>query len=402
MDQLQRSRFRFFALTALAALGAVAPLGCVDAPPAPQNEDVGAATIALVQVPTDVRCVRIQVQGTRTVSQDFAVMPGQPSVLQMTGLPLGMDMFSGQAFAQACGAGAPTWTADPVPAVLSAGVVASVSLVMHRSGSAAVSVDFQDDGTCAPTGAICGAPGQPACCAGLLCDPAAGICTNPAMCSPPGGPCAPGSAVTCCPGLACDPTGRCLPPNVCTPAGAACGAPGQPGCCAPSACDPAAGICTNPAMCAPPGGPCGPVNGQTCCNGLACDATGRCSAPTMCLPPNTPCGAAGQPGCCAPFACDLSIHLCLPPVACQPAGTACTADAQCCGLPCTNGVCGGPSCLPPGAPCNATTPCCAGLACNGGVCNPGPTCSTGPCMTDADCCVSPTGTRRCVAGLCTP
>jgi hypothetical protein len=335
MDQLQRSRFRFFALTALAALGAVAPLGCVDAPPAPQNEDVGAATIALVQVPTDVRCVRIQVQGTRTVSQDFAVMPGQPSVLQMTGLPLGMDMFSGQAFAQACGAGAPTWTADPVPAVLSAGVVASVSLVMHRSGSAAVSVDFQDDGTCAPTGAICGAPGQPACCAGLLCDPAAGICTNPAMCSPPGGPCAPGSAVTCCPGLACDPTGRCLPPNVCTPAGAACGAPGQPGCCAPSACD-------------------------------------------------------------------LSIHLCLPPVACQPAGTACTADAQCCGLPCTNGVCGGPSCLPPGAPCNATTPCCAGLACNGGVCNPGPTCSTGPCMTDADCCVSPTGTRRCVAGLCTP
>jgi hypothetical protein len=58
-------------------------------------------------------------------------------------------VFSEQAFGVACSqvtpASAPTWLGVPVSTTLTPGVVAHVTIVLHRNGQAVVSSDFQDD-----------------------------------------------------------------------------------------------------------------------------------------------------------------------------------------------------------------------------------------------------------------
>jgi hypothetical protein len=103
---------------------------------------------------------------------------------------------------------------------------------------------------------------------------------------------------------------------------------------------------------------------------------------------------------------------------------ACTADENCCkGLPCNDGICGGPTCAPPqgactdvseccnsaiavcigtccmqpGAACAAPADCCAGGA--GGTCANGFCCTNAgfsPCAQDSDCC----GGATCTSGTC--
>jgi hypothetical protein len=138
-------------MTRLSALMlAVTLVGCHTEDPAM----VGAAQARISQVPQQVFCVRITVAGYRTVEKSFDVIPGQSSLLSLSGLPVGAVTFTGAAFPAACSFGGvtPTWISEPTPAFLSAGTVASVSLALKQNGGANVDVDFEtlDGGVGAP------------------------------------------------------------------------------------------------------------------------------------------------------------------------------------------------------------------------------------------------------------
>jgi hypothetical protein len=128
-------------------------LGCMSQP---TSDPVGVVRVAVTMVPMDVGCISLTATASRTVTQQFDVMPGASAVLMMPGVPTGAVTFSGAAFAGPCAmAGDPstaTWVSDPVTVQVAAGTIADVSLVMHRNGRARVGVDFQDDtmaqGTC--------------------------------------------------------------------------------------------------------------------------------------------------------------------------------------------------------------------------------------------------------------
>src|SRR5262245_38391972 len=76
-------------------------LGCSDKEP---DDGLGVAEVALVNAPADVRCVRINIVGTRTVVKNLDISPGASALFRLTGLPVGTDEFSALAFESACGA----------------------------------------------------------------------------------------------------------------------------------------------------------------------------------------------------------------------------------------------------------------------------------------------------------
>lgn len=140
---------------------------------------VGEARIALTEVPTGIACIRLTASGSRIVEKTFDAAHGaQDSVVQMEELPLGDVSFTGEAFAEACGAigtAAPDWVGGPVSATLTAGVMAQVTLVMKRNGEVKVDVDFNDPmcsiagDTCTADGACCSGPNLVASCQGGTC-----------------------------------------------------------------------------------------------------------------------------------------------------------------------------------------------------------------------------------------
>jgi hypothetical protein len=118
-------------------------------------EDTGTATMAITQVPPNVRCLRIVVAGSRVATRLFAVTPGQSSVLSLGRLPLGTDTFVGDAFPFDCsgiGGSVPTWTSDPVTAVVVVDPPVAVSLLLRPNGRGSVSVGFEDDAGASPEG----------------------------------------------------------------------------------------------------------------------------------------------------------------------------------------------------------------------------------------------------------
>jgi hypothetical protein len=113
------------------------------------SDDVGVARIALTGTPADVACIGLSVAGGRTVSRLFSATPGMNQTIIVTGLPLGADVFTGQAFSADCGAvtssTSPDWLSDGVTATLVAGAVTDVSLVLRRNGRAQVTFGFEED-----------------------------------------------------------------------------------------------------------------------------------------------------------------------------------------------------------------------------------------------------------------
>jgi alpha-tubulin suppressor-like RCC1 family protein len=126
-------------------------------------DDVGLATIAITQAPADVSCLRVTVTGSRTEVRLLDVTPGQSTVFTLSGLPLGLDVFTGDAFTPGCGAlgmaPVPSWVSDPVQATLAAGVAADVTLTLHHTGAGSVSIDFPPDGTGGAAGMMMGGMG---------------------------------------------------------------------------------------------------------------------------------------------------------------------------------------------------------------------------------------------------
>jgi hypothetical protein len=284
-------------------------------------------------------------------------------------------------------------------------------------------------GQCRPTVVVCPPPDP--CHDPGACDPATGVCSNPAK--PDGTPCDSGDKcttgdtcragvctagrtracanATTCGTFTCNPaTGQCdvFHPNpdatpcddgnACTQgdtciAGVCTG--GNPVVCPPAidachlqgSCDPATGTCTNPPA------PVGTACGMASCSGSTLTPRGECDGAGTCTP--------GTPSPCPlGFAC-ASATAC---------AASCAGDAQCAaGFTCAGGVCafaaqgtcapGADTCQGTGGfPCNGNANClCATTAERATVCfldNAAETC--GGCVTSAECppgwvCIHTTG-----------
>ena len=290
--------------------------GCSSGSPDGSDENVASAVIAITNAPTDVRCVEISVQGTRTVERSFDVVPGQSTQFQMSGLPAGSANFSGNAFNVACASTngvLATWVADPVAAQLQGGTVAQVTLPFRRNVQAQVNADFVDDGTCQANGAPCSTAAE---CCSTLC--VGGAC-QAQQCG--GNPCT--TNAECCSGMSCV-NGVCTTQQ-CLPAGSNCAGSPQP-CCNGLVCS--GGICGGTGGCSQAGSAC--AADADCCSGLNCLGgicqTASCSGPNLPCQPNTPC--------CSGLTCPFPGGPCMPGGPCQPSGTACVDNTQCCSLLC--------------------------------------------------------------------
>jgi len=293
--------------------------GCSSGSPDGSDENVASAVIAITNAPTDVRCVEILVQGTRTVERSFDVVPGQSTQFQMNSLPAGTANFSGNAFSVPCASTngvLATWTADPVAAQLQGGVVAQVTLPFRRNVQAQVNADFVDDGTCQANGAPCATAAD---CCSTVC--VGGVC-QAQSCA--GNPCT--TDAECCAGLSCA-NGVCGTPQ-CLAAGSNCAGSPVP-CCNGLACS--GGVC-GASSCRSAGSACA-VSGD-CCSGLGCFngvcQTAVCSGPNLSCQPNSPC--------CSGLTCNFLGGPCMPGGACEVSGTPCLDNAQCCSLFCDPAV----------------------------------------------------------------
>jgi len=208
------------------------------------------------------------------------------------------------------------------------------------------------------------------------CDPATGMCTNPAK----------AEGATCNDGNACT-TGDACRAGVCTGAAMACTASDT--CHTAGTCDPTTGMCSNPAK--PEGTSCD--DGKMCTSGNTCKK-GVCSGGT-----NTSCAASDQ--CHTAGTCDPTTGVCSNPA--KPDGAKCD-DGNACTTgndTCVAGVCtGGPAvactamdmCHTAGTCDQATGLCSNPVKADGAKCDDGKACTTDACR--AGICV---GTVSCPA-----
>jgi streptogramin lyase len=142
--------------TFVLGVSAAAASGCEGgfAPPS-SGEELGELTLALVTVPSDVDCLRVQAKSTtgpQTALRRLSVSTNQPSLFTITGLPLGEIQITTEGFSQACGdigsTTAPTWVGDTQTVTLVPGYTPAVTITMRRPGHVSLAVDF--DATAPP------------------------------------------------------------------------------------------------------------------------------------------------------------------------------------------------------------------------------------------------------------
>jgi streptogramin lyase len=290
-------------------------------------------------------------------------------------------------------------------------------------GNACTRADSCQAGTCVGSNPVmCTASDQ--CHVAGVCDPASGVCSNPAAAN--GTACTDGSACTrtdtcqagACVGsnpVVCTASDQCHVPGVCNPASGACSNPaaangtactdanactqrdscqagvcvgGSPVVCAANdqchvagVCDPVTGACSNPAA----------ANGTPCTDGNACTRTDTCQAGACAGGNPVVCAASDQ--CHAAGACNPANGTCSSPPA--PDGTSCTDGNACTrGDACRAGACvGGPP-----VTCAASDQCHVAGACDpaSGVCS-NPAAANGTPCSDANAC---TQRDACQAGTC--
>ena len=133
--------------TALLIAGLCPAAGCDHRKPDPT--ETGEALLSVGIIPDDVACIRVSVVGEfRSVVSDFDVVPGDALTQALSGLPVGKDVFSADAYAQDCASvtksTAPMWLSDEKTANVAQGKSSSVTLTLYKNGRAKVTVEFAD------------------------------------------------------------------------------------------------------------------------------------------------------------------------------------------------------------------------------------------------------------------
>ena len=135
-------------LTALLALVTLAAGPGCDHDQASSTES-GEAMLSVGTIPDGVACIRVSVVGeTRSLESDFDVVPGDTLVQALSGLPVGQDVFSANAYSQDCASvtksTAPMWLSDQKTVSIAQGKSSSVTLTLYKNGRAKVTVEFAD------------------------------------------------------------------------------------------------------------------------------------------------------------------------------------------------------------------------------------------------------------------
>jgi hypothetical protein len=263
-------------------------------PPLDDAAGAGLAQVvlALDAAPADVSCVVITASTDHADRRAFSVTPGAATTFSLPRLPVGLVVFSVDAFAGACAgigsASVATWLGGPISAVLHAGANGPIAIAMHRNGEVKVSVDFGDGGAgpvCAAEAAACVSDAD-CCMHRCAVDPAqasgVGICH--AAVSPPPPPTGPSVDVEFVTGksylfYAIDGGPGCGAGSSSTYAVSVSGNSG-PVCVSASAGDVVPVLVEQSSMCTPGQG-CEPCNDDSC-------------QPVSCFPP-PPLAAAGEP-----------------------------------------------------------------------------------------------------------
>lgn len=172
--------------TALAVVtAAVAAASCGKVVRDDAGEDgLAEVVLALTAAPADVRCIVITATTDRADVRRFDVGAGASTSFVLKRLPVGVVVFTVDAYAAACSAAAgtvPTWVGGPQTAGLTPGSNGTINIEMRRNGQLSVNVGFAPVPplTCAPVGSACLIDSD--CCAGGGCaiapDPGSiGVC----------------------------------------------------------------------------------------------------------------------------------------------------------------------------------------------------------------------------------
>ena len=111
------------------------------------GDEVGQVQVALVQVPADVACLKLNISGPRSSTQLLDVTPGGATTYNLSRLPLGIISIAGEAFSQACkaitGAVANHVTDAPVSVRVDAVDISQVTITLIRNGRIGLTADFE-------------------------------------------------------------------------------------------------------------------------------------------------------------------------------------------------------------------------------------------------------------------
>ncbi|MBN2574069.1 MAG: hypothetical protein JXP73_05840 [Deltaproteobacteria bacterium] len=132
---------------ALLLAGPLAAAGCDDDQADPIES--GEAMLSIDTIPDGIACIRVNVVGEfRSVVSDYVVTPGVALVESLSGLPVGKDVFSANAYSQDCDSitksTAPMWLSDEKSVNIAQGKSTSVTLTLYKNGRAKVTVEFAD------------------------------------------------------------------------------------------------------------------------------------------------------------------------------------------------------------------------------------------------------------------
>jgi hypothetical protein len=202
-------------------------------------------------------------------------------------------------------------------------------------------------------------------------------------------PYAPTGVLICQPPSGCRPRGE-----LCTQDGDCCGGPGQPD-----------NASANTMCRKDPGNIFGRCDGGNACNpagticrlqSVSCNATDQCCSGNVQQDDTCHQDNLGIPRCSVVPGTDCSNPA-------SKAGMMCASSADCCGLPCVNGICGA-TCVNTGGTCMTDADCCSGLPCTipgggtAGTCGTTQGCASygQTCTVTADCCNG----VPCTGGLC--
>ena len=168
-----------FIIWAPLALTVVVSCGLYTLDPPTEEDEIEQVVLKIVEVPTDVRCIRITAAGPgRTVEREIDPAGATSLSESLSGLPLGTVTFLGEAFANACTAVSKStiaaWASQPVEVSIVIGRLANVELVMVRNGRAKVEVTFTAEAACTPTGSTCRVASE---CCSRKCT--GGVCETP-------------------------------------------------------------------------------------------------------------------------------------------------------------------------------------------------------------------------------
>ncbi|MEO5767547.1 MAG: hypothetical protein ABIS92_04295 [Polyangia bacterium] len=144
------------ATTLAVGMAAATIAGCDDSPSRGATagaSDEGAIELALESAPGDAACLRVSVDGARSITRTFDLTPGLSTIFRIDRLPVGRAVVDGQAFGVSC-AQLPAFTGDPLflaeaplPVRVDPVDLVKVTLKLLRNGRISVGVDFEPGNT---------------------------------------------------------------------------------------------------------------------------------------------------------------------------------------------------------------------------------------------------------------